>query len=219
MKDYFLSLTELDIQLKKKIGTLIEQSSTFHNPSPYKSHPSYFNNIRIIYPKKFRELRALAIASWYFPESLSWKIVLDLTDLGILSLDFDNKGLDHSIEFSILLTSKEIMLKYLKETETFSARELFGTILRDDLSRALKSLKFKRKSNKVIKTIRRKGYKDHGSRRPEDRWLESYDFSFTEYQNLKEEKETIYLENLTLLKEKLEDRGSEAEPPSSLLEE
>jgi hypothetical protein len=41
----------------------------------------------------------------------------------------------------------------------------------------------------VVKPIRRRGYKDKGSRRPAHRWLAKYDFSFTEYQlQLEEEK-------------------------------
>lgn len=49
------------------------------------------------------------------------------------------------------------------------------------------------------RTIRRRGYNDHGSRRPDDKWLESYDRTFTETQNRIEETRKEYQELVDLL--------------------
>lgn len=42
------------------------------------------------------------------------------------------------------------------------------------------------------RTIRRRGYNDHGSRRPDDKWLESYDSAFVEEQLILEQKRREY---------------------------
>lgn len=56
------------------------------------------------------------------------------------------------------------------------------------VNRVLNHLSLKYISHRPPKrAVRHKGYRDHGSLRPNDRWLENFDFSFTELQNLKEQ--------------------------------
>lgn len=52
---------------------------------------------------------------------------------------------------------------------------------------------------KPKRKVRRRGYNDHGSRRPDDRWLESSDRTFTEAQNSIEKKRQDYQDLVDLL--------------------
>jgi len=61
------------------------------------------------------------------------------------------------------------------------------------------------------KALRKRGYNDHGSKRPDDKWLPKFDWSFTEAQNEKERKETyqdkVYHRILRILWELLENEN------------
>jgi hypothetical protein len=158
-----------------------------------------------ILPRRFRELRALAIISWYLPEDLRFEILLKLRQLFPYSLDFENNGFQQSLELQILSETKEIMLKYLVFQENFSSRELFGTILREDSLSALRNLRIDWKNPSYPKKkIRRKGYQDQGSRRPDYLWTEKFDYSFTELQNSKEDRYEFLVSQFSILKKRLE---------------
>lgn len=137
--------------------------------------------------RKNSDFLSLAILSWFIPEELGFLLRLDLEEVKLSSLK-KNEIL------RILISSEENMLDYLS---TFSGRILFGTWMKR-VENVLCNLKFRVITQKAaIKTVRRRGYKDHGSCRPQDRWLEDHDFSWTEMQNLKEHLQDL-LEEVTL---------------------
>jgi hypothetical protein len=113
-------------------------------------------------------------------------------DLEESSFSWLNK--EQKVQLSILISSKENMEKFLFETNSCTGSEIFGNYLNNDLKDLMKLLNSSREIKvfdlpSVVKPIRRRGYKDKGSRRPAHRWLAKYDFSFTEYQlQLEEEK-------------------------------
>jgi hypothetical protein len=77
-------------------------------------------------------------------------------------------------------------------------RVLYGSILEPSrVERVIRTTRLRwitpRKPKRVI---RHRGYRDHGTLRPRDRWLETSDYSFTEEQNLKEEKQQEYLDQV-----------------------
>lgn len=202
-----LSTKELDIQLKRQTLLLLTREGVKLPRDPVLVNPTLQPNVETIciLPKKFRELRALAISHWYLPDFLKFEINLEIRRMFPYSLDFENEGRELSLELQILTESQRDMVAYLRFQERFSARELFGTILHDDLLRALGNLKlYVRNPETARRKVRRKGYQDHGSRRPDDRWTESSDWSFTEYQNLKEERFDLLVTQFSLLKETLE---------------
>lgn len=210
MKDSTISLKDLDIQLRRNVLHLLSRCNRFHqNPCLDNSHPGSNSELLIVLPRKFRELRALSIIQWYFPEDLRILIQTEILESKFYNLDFENKGLEQSLEILCLSTSKEVMLRYLIFQQDFSIRELFGTILRDDSINAHKHLRiYWKEQSKARRKIRRKGYRDHGSRKPDHKWTEKFDYSFTENQNTKEEKEDSILEHYTLLLEKLGEPGT-----------
>lgn len=173
--------------------TVLRQLESYQKASPRKLHPpgNSFNEPSIVLPKSRRLLRSLGIACWFLPEWLKWEIILQLSEKPY-SLDFSSKGLEISLELRCLVESQEIMISYV--SYFINPRELFGTILQEDLLEALKNIRVKEKqSGPVKKPIRRKGYKDKGSWRLPHRRLEKFDFTFIEEQNSKELKSRIYL--------------------------
>jgi hypothetical protein len=105
------------------------------------------------------------------------------------------------------------MEKFLFETQRYTSNEIFGNFLGNDAQDLFLVLKVGIRKFNPRRTIRRRGYQDHGSRKPDEKWLPQSDFSFTEYQNEKEKKQYLftltvqkvvkYLENLHF-----SDRGS-----------
>jgi hypothetical protein len=139
------------------------------------------NNLRI-FSKKTDVLLSLTIISWYLPKEIGILLLLELEEKQKF---LNEKDL---ILFRIFSTSKEVMLSFLFLTNKWHSRDLFGNILRNGL-RELENLRFKRRIFKEIpRKERKRGYQDHGSRRPDFKWLPSSDYSFTLIQNSKEKK-------------------------------
>lgn len=195
MRDKNLNLNKFNIQLEKNVKSRCKLCDDKFLTRPVFVSPTLPvdpEDVIILYPKSYRLLRVLAISQWYFTEMLHWRIFLDLKDMSLSHLNKKQR-----LELAILLSSKENMEKYLYRTERYSGSEIFGNILGNDLQDLLKELKFLRKTKKhPRKTIRRRGYKDKGSRRPSHRWLPRFDYSFTEYQNHRD-KDKYLLNKLT----------------------
>lgn len=198
MRDKNLSYSQFNIQLMKTLKKEISDFNQFFRRavvvSPTLSLESYYFR----YPKDFRLLRALAIIQWYFPEEFHWRIYLDLTEKSHSQLSSKQR-----IELSLLLSSEDNCKKFLFETKRYSSNEIFGNILKNDMQDLLKNLKISKRNLKVKRTQRRRGYNDKGSRKPDWKWLPTQDFSFTEYQNMKERKLNQELKTKQLLQKYL----------------
>lgn len=179
--------------LKREIEKFVTQRlDSRQNASLDKLHPSEDFDFILKLPRTFRERRALSIACWFLPKEysfLKWKLILELQDLKD-NTDFSNKGLLNSVQQRLLSDSEFFCLECLNSELFFSKRELFGTILQEDLKKAFFNLRIVYESNRVKRKIRRKGYQDHGTWRSPDRWLEQFDFTFNDEQNLYEKKLT-----------------------------
>jgi hypothetical protein len=160
---------------------VLQRWDLYQNARPCKLHPPKAN-FRIKFPRNFRQLRALAIASWYLPDWLKYEVILHLSTDFIYSLDIKAKGFQLSLELGCLSYSEEVMLSWIEEGR-LSTRVLFGTVLQEDLVDALRSLEiFEEQQGPVVRPIRRKGYKDKGTWKSPDRWTEHFDFSFNQEQ-------------------------------------
>lgn len=181
MRDKNLSLETFSIQLEKTVNRVCQLGHRFPTCTVLDSPTRLLTSeeISISYPKNFRLVRTLSIIQWYLPEDLHWRILLDLQEETFSQFNFKQK-----VELNILLSSKKNCEYFLYETRRYSSSEIFGNILGNDLRELNKTLKITRKKKrKPLKTIRRRGYKDHGTRRPSDRWLPTDDFSLTIEQN------------------------------------
>lgn len=189
MRDRNLTLNQFNIQLTKALhqSFLLDDKFLTRPVFVTPTRLSDCNQVRIVYPKEFRLLRILCISQWYFPEELHWRVFLDLKDFSFSWLNEKQK-----LELNVYLSSKENMEKYLFLTERYTAGEIFGNILRNDMRDLEKELKFYSvKLPRPRKAIRRRGYKDKGSRRPDHQWLPRFDLELTRIQNDKEKKTNL----------------------------
>lgn len=194
MRDKNLTLKQFNIQLERKIhqGNPFDERFLTRPVFVSPTRPIDPSEVSIRYPRDFRQLRSLCILQWYVPETLHWRMFLDLKDFSFSQLNEKQR-----IEIQILLSSKEDMISYLYFTERYSGSEIFGNILGNDLTDLKKSMIFKRlKYKRPKRAIRRRGYKDKGSRRPDHRWLPKEDFTFTELQ-IEKEKRNYQLQTIT----------------------
>jgi len=132
-------------------------------------------------PRKWKEYLRLLMVHWYLPEESFALVHLELEEL-------ENKfGTENSIIAHMLLNSEPEMILYILESNVFNnERELFGFIREPFRFKDYYFFLFR--PRKAKRTVRRRGYKDHGSRRlPHDQHEAKYDFSFTELQNQIEE--------------------------------
>jgi hypothetical protein len=127
--------------------------------------------------RKFRhweEKFDLAVLSWY------------LGDFGYLLRE---ELLDGSKSFPLkqqeilwcLCASKEEMLSYL--STRYHEREYFGNLSKRIKKNAERVHFFQSRPPKAKRKIRRRGYQDKGSCRPQHRWLPTRDLSFNEEQS------------------------------------
>lgn len=162
-----LSLQQFHIQLSK--GISLNSSKKTLELEEYFSHKSCLwrsdtkvpnSTFEVILPRSYREIRSLAIASWFFPENLRTLIFLELEK------EFTQFNFKQQLELKILRSSKENCVKYLYLTERYSGSEIFGNLLGNDLRDSLKNLKLRfRNQPKAKKKVFRRGPKDKGSRR------------------------------------------------------
>jgi hypothetical protein len=145
---------------------------------------------RLFLPKfKTQSLLSLAFLSWYIPEEIGVLLRLELQEYEKIMNKKDK------ILLRIFLSSYIDSITFIEESDRWHSRDFFGNFLKSGLE-DLCRVKFKGKSRKVRKSQRKRGYHDHGSRRPDSKWLPSFDFTFTQKQNQKEKDEN-HLDNLT----------------------
>lgn len=136
--------------------------------------PTFLEGFDVRYPRKYKETFGLIVYHYYLPETLRWRVFLDLEEQSFSHFTDKQKTI-----IRILLSGKENMLKYLYRTETISSNELFGIV---GTSIQL-FVKFIPRSTLIVQPKRKRGYDDKGSRRPDERWLPSHDWTFDKVQN------------------------------------
>jgi len=128
----------------------------------------------VINSRRFRKLyqkRALAILSWW------------LGPVGFLLREDLRACSDWQVQISIAAKAGAV-----ENLQVFySERDFFGNLvpLMEKLASQLKVLNLQPRRAK--RTIRHRGYRDHGSLRPSHQWAPKYDWSLTEEQNQIEE--------------------------------
>lgn len=124
--------------------------------------------------RKFRELQHLAVFSYY------------LQEYGVLLREQLEEGLSHlaypqAVDLAVMLSSKEECLTLL--LRSLSDDDFFGNFL-PGVEKSASMLHYLTLYPKRAKrAVRHRGYRDHGSCRPEHRWKPKEDWSLTELQN------------------------------------
>ena len=192
-------LRELDLLLEEKVGIeLVHLNETIRRTLLRPMLPQAETAFALRRYRKRREIFALAIVSWYLPE-FGCLLREDLIHSKHFS-DFKDQKI-----FELLLQGNYSCLRYLG---SFSKREIKGNWL-PLLLKLAKELKFLTLyPNRAKRHVHRRGYRDKGSCRPDDRWLPNSDYSFTEKQNqLENQKDFQRLISSSIKKYGLEGAG------------
>jgi hypothetical protein len=137
-------------------------------------------------PKRWKQYLRLLMVHWYLPKESFALVHLELEEL-------ENKfGTENSIIAHMMLNSEPEMILYILESNVFNnERALFGYI--QEPFRFQDYHFFLYRPRRAKRAVRRRGYKDHGSRRlPHQQHEAKYDHSFTEHQNqIEEERQSL----------------------------
>lgn len=203
MRDTNLTTEQLSVQLerslRKNLQELVLTEAVFVNPNL-----EYEVTVNPL-PRKLNELKALVLASYYSPDSAFGFFLREKVEERISHYDLGSQ-----LQLEILLSGRrEILLNYLILNESLTERAFFGNWVPLAIQ-TFNRLKLKRrKLRKPVEPVYRRGYKDKGSRRPEFKWLPTYDFSFTERQNELERIDDQYQAYLTEVLEILSSEANE----------
>ena len=162
-------MRQIDLQLNQRLNFLSEELNRVVQRTllgVVTPNAQYCFNLKKF--RKLSEVKSLCITSWYLDESS--RILLQ-EDLRFFIKRFEWKD---QTEVLILLSSKRNMLEYLS---TFSWRILFGNLFKT-IQKDSERLRFVTTTpNRSKRKVRRRGYNDKGSCRPEHRWLPDKDYS------------------------------------------
>lgn len=170
MRDRNLNLQQFNIQLTRAVQrqkgfkekTLLCEKYFSQKCCLWRSDPETPNSVfQVFMPKDFRLLRSLAISHWFMPENLYWLYHIELEEQ-----TFSQLNRKQQIELKILLSSRSNCVKYLFMTQRYSANEIFGNLVGNDLNDLSRVLKLKlKKQAKARKKVFRRGPTDQGTRR------------------------------------------------------
>lgn len=155
--------------------------------------PTFLRDFEIRLPSKFFQIRGLCLIWDRLPINLRFEVLLCLEEK-IKKFDFKKQ-----LELKCLV-DPEVRLKFLYQTRRYSSHQVFGNLIFDSIE-SLKFIKIKKKSSKVKKPQRKRGYDDKGTLRSYDiwchRWTPSFDWSLTELQNEQEKIRNLQKKHLS----------------------
>jgi hypothetical protein len=141
-------------------------------------------NVHYLVRSAKKEVRmALALSSWW------------LGDFG--SLVREELREDPESVIQLTLRAKSIALEVL--SLHYSERDFFGNLLPKIMKVCSRLTFLRRQQRSARRTIRHRGYRDHGTLRPESSWFETSDWSLTEQQNQIEEIQSVHEDTLAFL--------------------
>jgi hypothetical protein len=135
-----------------------------------------------VFTRKEEDLVILGVLHWWM--KTPFRV---LTRLWLEDYPLQN---DYKVLMNLVLKDKYIALIWL--SENYHERRFFGNLV-PLMEKLLESWSPILESQREPVTVQRKrGYQDHGSLQPLERWTEKHDWSFTELQNFIEaERQTI----------------------------
>lgn len=134
-------------------------------------------------PRKREEIFSLLLFLKWFPWELQSFFRIELEEK-IRKFSWE----DQKELWLLLELSQEETLYFLSCYPKYSDRDFFGNLLPKG-RKILEKISFSNyRERKEKKSQRKRGYNDQGSRRPDSKWLPSFDYSFLEEQNYLETK-------------------------------
>lgn len=185
MRDRNLTFIQFNKEVEKSIRKKLKLL-TFLTEAVFINPTLLTEDLLLRFPsRKLQDYQSLALISYYVPEFLGWKIRLNLME------KMKYFSTNDQLRINPMLINRGICILFLFETEEFSSHEIFGTLIEKGIQNLRKIEIFEKKNPKVVPLIRRRGYKDKGSRRRKEQWLPSFDESLTSLQNELEERKQI----------------------------
>lgn len=142
----------------------------------------------LVNPTPNSEVKFSKTATWkeYLRLLLVFHYIPDEVSKFLVRLELESRqrafGLEKEVIVRSLLNSEAEALMFLLESSLFkNPRALFGFIGQTVDWRRYQLYEARQRKSK--RQVRKRGYQDHGSRRPDHRWRESHDWSLTELQN------------------------------------
>lgn len=127
-------------------------NSNFQGYELYEPNGLDFPSMRIT------EKILLGVLHWYFPAELRVLCHLWLEE---------NWGGEFPEIRAVLLTSKRTALGYILVSDRWSSRDFFGNVLKENMVKNIKEMSLRKRSKRKPKrTVRKRGYQDHGTLRP-----------------------------------------------------
>jgi hypothetical protein len=115
-------------------------------------------------------------------------------------LDFNIKKQPPEKRLKLLLALESRKAAFEIYAQQNSERDWFGN-KRPRLIKLIEKLQFQWYEQRPgKKKVHRRGYDDHGTLRPSDKWLEKHCWTFTEMQNRVEKERQTYLDTIEFLK-------------------
>jgi hypothetical protein len=186
-------------QLKKRFSIMLTKDIKILRSAVIDS-PTFLRDYEIRLPSSFFLIRALCMFWEFFPENIKWEIFL-LLEQKIEKFDFKKQ-----VELKALLDPKT-RISFLYLTEKYTSHEIFGNLLQT-ISLCFHEVKFQKKSTKIKKPQRKRGYNDKGTLRSYDiwshKWKPSSDWSLTDLQTKQERKHDLRLKYIFKVKKFLE---------------
>jgi hypothetical protein len=172
IQDNLLRISSLRNTLFNFKRETIEELSLSETMSLYLHLPKkYYDHFDIRLSRKLNSREAISIALIvnHLDPLLKYSIILELEKL---CYDYQYEGKWNICNTIIQLSEDVEKLFYFLEIEKLSERELFGNYLRQFGKVLSERIIFSdRRNRKVKKPQRKRGYNDHGSRRPAHKWL------------------------------------------------
>lgn len=188
---YLIFKEQFEQQLNKKLSKEVTENIKILR-SAVIDNPTFLREFEIRLPSKFYQIRGLCLIWDHLPENLQYEIFLQLEEK-IKHFDFKKQ-----LELKSLI-DPETRCKFLFLTRRYSSHQIFGNLIFDSIE-SLKFIKIRRKSTKVKKPQRKRGYDDKGTLRSYDiwchRWTPSFDWSLTELQNKQEKIQNLQEKHL-----------------------
>jgi hypothetical protein len=164
MYDKNLTLSQFNIQLSRNLNPTgitefcQERIKSLQTESLATSDPSAIQqqwNRR--YPKDFFSLRTLIVAHYFIEDPLiRFGIKVDLEELSLRHLNRKQQ-----IELKVLLSSKDICLRYLLKTKRYHSNQIFGAFSEKAAKMAFSKIREYQVSQKPpARKVWRRGYRD-----------------------------------------------------------
>lgn len=204
MRDMNLTYAVFEKQYKKqserKFSIICSKESKNILRSAVVTTPTFPESLySLVVNNRYKTVRGLCLFWERFPENIRYELYFLLLE------KIKKFEVKKQLELNLLI-EPDLRLIYLFQTKRYTSHEIFGNLLQEGIQ-AIGSILLRKRSQKVIKPQRKRGYDDKGTLRCfaiwNEKWKPSFDWTFTEHQNRLERKQIRQEKHLLNIKKLL----------------